>query len=122
MASSEAHRPASKAAAWACMARRMLRKPLAREGVRLACRPVAAMKAGSIATTCWGVSPSRPSISSASSPLVIWASESPCQWSFPSTRSLTTYTWDTQPRTLRSSLRSASGRGSRRLASQSTYS
>ncbi len=35
------------------------------------------MKPGSTAATCSGVRPSRPSISRASSPLVIWASESP---------------------------------------------
>jgi len=46
--------------AWACIMRRMLRKPLARDGVRLACRPVAAMKAGSTAITWAGVSPSSP--------------------------------------------------------------
>ena len=42
----------SSALAWACIIRRMLRKPFERGGVRLACSPVASMKAGSMACTC----------------------------------------------------------------------
>ena len=91
---------AAKRTAWACMARRMLRKPLAREGVRLACSPVAARIAGSRAAACWGVRPSRPSISRASRPLVMAASESPRQCRVPSWSVPTTYTWETQPLTL----------------------
>ena len=80
------------------------------------------MKAGSTACTWAGVNPSSPWINNASSPLVISASESPCQRITPSSRAPRTNTCDTHPFTLMSSVCSSAGMGASFLANQSTYS